>query len=537
MALTDYQQKAFDRVHFTDDQIITLRGFAGTGKTHTAVEIIKSYLSQNKRVCIGAPTAGALGVVKSKLKVTSNSISNSNSNMDFKTVASLLKTPIEQVKIGNMLSYHLDDSGVDKLKTLLSNINAPNKDSVVIDTYKYVKVFDEETGGYKPQRVKVYGVNKEELVKAFKESSLSKDLKISDIDTSPDFIHQHPSDVQETLSHYDLFIIDEMPMVNSNETKLIEQAKQIAIEEGSHFPRIVYVGDSAQLQPVEGSINPYMVAKPNDENVFELTEILRSTDEIAHLGSKVNSGVKMPRLSKDFSTYIHMLDKTFDELISDRLDELAKKDILLTFTNKSVDKLNRAMRIQKGYNDNTPIQPNEPIMVRVNARSGNDIIFANGEEFNVESVYEPEQALYAMKEGYEFSEARKLINFDDKDFSDALSFVSSGSIRLVKLKSNSVEERERLAWVSDTLKYAYQGFLFEQALKRLEEIASFNDGEIPVIVASFGYARTIHKSQGSEWPNVGVIMTDYELRRQSLPNLQYTAITRANDYLDVYLLK
>ena len=175
-------------------------------------------------------------------------------------------------------------------------------------------------------------------------------------------------------------------------------------------------------------------------------------------------------------------------------------------------------------------------MVRVNARAGDDIIFANGEEFNIESVYEPENALYAMKEGFEFREARKYIDFNQDEFSDAMALVSSGRIRLTKLKSNNIEERERLAWLSDNLKYAYQGFVFEQSLKRLEEIASFNDGEIPVLHASFGYARTIHKSQGSEWNNVGIIMTKYELRMQSLPNLQYTALTRAQKDLDAYII-
>lgn len=529
MNLTSYQQQVFDRIHQSDDDIITLRGFAGTGKTHTAVDIIKSYINQNKKVCVGAPTAAALGVIKSKLKEFKHT------PIEFKTVASLLKTPVEQVKIGDMISYHLNENGVTKLKALLNNVNAPNKDKVVIDTFKYVKVMDPDSGLFKPKRVKAYGVNKEELYSAFK-NSISQNLKMSDIDTSPEFVYKDASEVLDTLKFFDLVIIDEMPMVNSAETRLIEKAKELAVENESKFPRIVFVGDSAQLQPVEGMINPYMKSQPDDENIFELTEILRSTNDIALIGKKIKDGVSLYGLMNNFKDYIHERNQSFDDFIKSNLDSLAEKDILLTFTNKSVDKLNKAMRAQKGYSDDTPIQPDEPIMVRVNARSGDDIIFANGEEFNIESVYEPENALYAMKEGFEFREARKYIDFNQDEFSDAMALVSSGRIRLTKLKSNNIEERERLAWLSDNLKYAYQGFVFEQSLKRLEEIASFNDGEIPVLHASFGYARTIHKSQGSEWNNVGIIMTKYELRMQSLPNLQYTALTRAQKDLDAYII-
>lgn len=529
MNLTSYQQQVFDRIHQSDDDIITLRGFAGTGKTHTAVDIIKSYINQNKKVCVGAPTAAALGVIKSKLKEFKHT------PIEFKTVASLLKTPVEQVKIGDMISYHLNEDGVTKLKALLNNVNAPNKDKVVIDTFKYVKVMDPDSGLFKPKRVKAYGVNKEELYNAFK-NSISQNLKMSDIDTSPEFVYNDASEVLDTLKFFDLVIIDEMPMVNSAETRLIEKAKELAVENESKFPRIVFVGDSAQLQPVEGMINPYMKSQPDDENIFELTEILRSTNDIALIGKKIKDGVSLYGLMNNFKDYIHERNQSFDDFIKSNLDSLAEKDILLTFTNKSVDKLNKAMRAQKGYSDDTPIQPDEPIMVRVNARAGDDIIFANGEEFNIESVYEPENALYAMKEGFEFREARKYINFNNEEFSDAMALVSSGRIRLTKLKSNNIEERERLAWLSDNLKYAYQGFAFEQSLKRLEEIASFNDGEIPVLHASFGYARTIHKSQGSEWNNVGIIMTKYELRMQSLPNLQYTALTRAQKDLDAYII-
>ena len=53
---------------------------------------------------------------------------------------------------------------------------------------------------------------------------------------------------------------------------------------------------------------------------------------------------------------------------------------------------------------------------------------------------------------------------------------------------------------------------------------------------SLAYAITIHKSQGSEYDNVMVVLDDYSNKILS-KELIYTAITRAKNYVSIYAEK
>jgi ATP-dependent exoDNAse (exonuclease V) alpha subunit len=48
----------------------------------------------------------------------------------------------------------------------------------------------------------------------------------------------------------------------------------------------------------------------------------------------------------------------------------------------------------------------------------------------------------------------------------------------------------------------------------------------------FGYALTVHASQGSEWPSVLVI--EESMRGVPYAQLMYTAVTRAQSHLTIY---
>ena len=56
----------------------------------------------------------------------------------------------------------------------------------------------------------------------------------------------------------------------------------------------------------------------------------------------------------------------------------------------------------------------------------------------------------------------------------------------------------------------------------------------PLVRMQFGYALTVHKSQGSEWDNVVYYTTKKDQYIIKEPNLNYTAVTRARN--DVHIL-
>ena len=56
-----------------------------------------------------------------------------------------------------------------------------------------------------------------------------------------------------------------------------------------------------------------------------------------------------------------------------------------------------------------------------------------------------------------------------------------------------------------------------------ERVHNVEDDEV---VLDFGRSVTVHKSQGSSWPNV-LVLDEYRGARSEYPNFLYTSLTRA----------
>ena len=81
-----------DKDKDSNQQIITLRGFAGTGKTFTASKIISELKEKYPKKNIGAfaPTASAMSNLKSKLP--------DNLGITFNTLSSVTQIPISKLR-------------------------------------------------------------------------------------------------------------------------------------------------------------------------------------------------------------------------------------------------------------------------------------------------------------------------------------------------------------------------------------------------------------------------------------------------------
>src|SRR5699024_11893947 len=75
---------------------------------------------------------------------------------------------------------------------------------------------------------------------------------------------------------------------------------------------LIVIGDPGQLPPVNGAPNPLMTLpeSTNDIAVFELTEILRSGDDIATLASDIRGGMTVPRLAAPNRAHINEQQST-----------------------------------------------------------------------------------------------------------------------------------------------------------------------------------------------------------------------------------
>lgn len=549
--LTETQNEIKERVMNSEGkEIITLRGYAGTGKTVTATEIIKSKLKQDKKnsVCVIAPTNAALGVLRNKLQ------DSQTYRLKFKTLANLMTTPRQYVQFMDF-KFNLDDIGMHELTEMLtSSFKCDFVNQVIIKDTKMR--FDQMTQSY--EKEDIYIINKEMLHKAL--SKKLKKIKLEQIKVDVEFIYSEPADIREQLKNFNLVVIDEMPMVNQDETDLLEDAMRLANNENvksnvanksvivntpsllDKYPTYLFVGDNGQLQPVNGVTNKYMKeeALKDENNIYQLTDVLRSTDKISKIGKLVNNRMKLNQIAEVFPNEVKFYNTNTEKFIRDNIDQFANSDISLTFTNKNVNLLNKLIREYKGYAKTKEVKEGEQIIVTSNSRSENgEILFANGEEYFVEKIFTDEEAedMLINDEDSIFAEIRERSK-ENEQFKDVFDFVKviirTGDFKLAILKD---DEKLKYAWLSTDLNYN-KSFSFDQSILKLDDLAMINGSIAPVVKANFGYARTVYKAQGSEWDSAAILLTKTDLYiTKGKTNLPYTAITRPKSELKVFIEK
>lgn len=549
--LTETQNEIKEKVINSEGkEIITLRGYAGTGKTVTATEIIKSKLKQDKKnsVCVIAPTNAALGVLRNKLQ------DSQTYRLKFKTLANLMTTPRQYVQFMDF-KFNLDDVGMHELTEMLtSSFKCDFVNQIIIKDTKMR--FDQMTQSY--EKEDIYIINKEMLHKAL--SKKLKKIKLDQIKVDVEFIYSEPSDIREQLKNFNLVVIDEMPMVNQDETDLLEDAMRLANNENvksnvanksvlvntpsllDKYPTYLFVGDNGQLQPVNGVTNKYMKeeALKDENNIYQLTDVLRSTDKISKIGKLVNNRMKLNQIAEVFPNEVKFYNTNTEKFIRDNIDQFANSDISLTFTNKNVNLLNKLIREYKGYANTREVKEGEQIIVTSNSRSENgEILFANGEEYFVEKIFTDEEAedMLINDEDSIFAEIRERAN-ENEQFKDVFDFVKviirTGDFKLAILKD---DEKLKYAWLSTDLNYN-KSFSFDQSILKLDDLAMINGSIAPVVKANFGYAQTVYKAQGSEWDSAAILLTKTDLYiTKGKTNLPYTAITRPKSELKVFIEK
>lgn len=496
--------------------ILTLRGYAGTGKTVTTSEIIKSL--SHKRVLVAAPTLAALAILRSKLPHT-------KSYVTFKSVASFLTQPRSFVDIMRM-KFDLDDEGMKKFRQFLVQIQCFNENIVYESTRSRKNHYTNEIEHYTD-----YTINTNELEKVLKKKF--KNITKEQLKTQTNFEPKPISEVLDFIQQFDYIFIDEASMISKAITDQIKSALDESLKiNPKRTPIVMYCGDEGQLETIEGVINPYIKAKADNQSIFELTDILRSTNEVAKLANMVRSGVKIPQLcqvSDKFTEHVGTVENLIDKYGS----HFEKANIVLSFTNKHVDLFNHYMRKVKGFADTPQLKSGEQIMITANCgkNSNNETIFANGEEYYVNKVFNPEEAFELINtlDGY-----KPLLNNNAKTDQVKASIESislMGDYILVELidKLNN----SKYAWVSNDLNYQ-KGANFTLFGKNLEDASQICNGFAPLVYATFGYARTIDKAQGAEWTNGIYVVLDYQLYYDKKTNRPYTALSRFKEDFEVF---
>ncbi|OYT15486.1 MAG: hypothetical protein B7C24_12760 [Bacteroidetes bacterium 4572_77] len=261
------------------------------------------------------------------------------------------------------------------------------------------------------------------------------------------------------------------------------------VKEGNKDSKIIFIGDKYQLPPVRSAFSPALdpnyLKKEYKLNPISanLSEVFRQKDDsyiltCANIIKKaIDQSVK--RLTYSFidaqnknifiQNYISMQEKS------------PKDSVLLAWRNISINDLNQSIRAIK-YNDTTfPIVKNEQLIMAQNSHSS---ILRNGTFVSVDELIRLEDY-----QGFKFADVKL------REVSTGRALVGIYKIRIDYLINKDsfmkFEDEKRLFALRMKANSAFR----ESKDKRVDQYLS-------ALKVRYGYAITVHKSQGGEWKNV-----------------------------------
>lgn len=360
-----------------------------------------------------------------------------------------------------------------------------------------------------------------------------------------------------------IIIIDEASMLS------IQNYIDVVLKAKERKCKIIFIGDSAQLSPVnEDDIS--VVFRNTDHRIVELTKVMRTDDNaILNESTAVRTGDGFTYVTNvneegDGVRYINCHNvKAILDVIDSHIDGL-KEDPnhfrVLTYTNANVEKLNRMIRKKLGYDGLNP-QPGEPLMAYSNwgyegmGVSGAVYKIVNSEAYNCKGVVSEydedisEMITYKNDSGLDDYHLH-IIELDVED-----SLGNQINVPLIDVKNN---EHNREIVVALAFEKVHQWNLYREAenkmdklkcldkINAIDEFLFVNDNVydkygtlIQAKVIDYGYAHTIHKSQGSTFTHVLINDDDISrcLDKNVRKQLRYVAVTRAKKSANIITSK
>jgi len=423
---------------FRENSWLSIKGYAGTGKTFLTKSIVQSILNKNKSIVILTPTHQALDVSREAIGI-------SNSNLHFATLHSFMGLKPEY-----------------------------NKDGSV---------------SFKRDR-----------------STFNKNAKLE----------------------VDVAIIDESSMITQELYTFIKEAME-GTEYKSRVKAVIFVGDSAQLMPVEEErINKdYKHAIYDNDiiNEYTLTEIIRNPDlEVIEFVNGVRNFIVDKGNKQDLFNYIekekqkeHNKIKFYNnkkDFVKSFIEKNRIKDTsgcIATFTNAKVNAYNKMLRdyfYRDKYKEETPEIFKDDLFV---LQEG--IVNKYGTTLAYNSQ------ILDIKE----------YNLDDIRVGNAelecYVCTSSDKIKFKVLKKSSQEK-----WDKFLKDYS------QKCMKNRDYWKKYYKYKNTFIDYKYHYSYTIHKLQGSSFDDIWVDMTNLGYTdNETLLRLFYVACTRSKNNVHILI--
>ena len=368
---------------------------------------------------------------------------------------------------------------------------------------------------------------------------------------------KHNEDPNNTI-----YIIDEASMLSNVYSEgeffrfgsgylLKDLINYINFDNNDHNKKVIFIGDNAQLPPVNMNFSPALDGKYLQDNCnlvsseFELTEVVRQKAEsgILHNATKLRQSLKANIFNQlDIETSFNDINKTkHEELLSKYLEacnnSIDEETIIVAYSNSSVKEYNDFVRNHFFPNQNT-ITVKDKIILVSNNYNYPQMELLNG-DFGIVQEVSPinESRTIKLKRKNRRNETIEInvpltfrnvtITFTDEEF-------KKHDIQC-KIIENLLYSRHR-DLSSDELKALYIDFKIrneklKSGTKEFKD-AIRSDVYFNALRIKFGYAVTCHKAQGGEWANTFLnCKTSMGYFNSSYFRWLYTGITRAKENL------
>lgn len=370
----------------------------------------------------------------------------------------------------------------------------------------------------------------------FQASTLNKLFGIA-VEVDPNSKSYNAKNLVNALKDNNLFVgttifIDEASMINEENYNTIKE-----IAENNHL-KIIFVGDEAQLAPVnEDDISK--VFRNGDGKVIRLTQVERTGDnailkEATDLrNNKPLSGVSSFNTKGEGVAYIApQHQEALDEVVEHFVPGL-KKDPnhfrILAYTNKAVAKYNDQVRDLLGYTTPVP-QVGEPMMGYSNwgytwdyrTRKGYYKLL-NSESYKVMSVGKPIKVTHSVNGIPIVMEAIPVTLEDSLGKRDTFNYMDIKSnpqnrhnAEILANEKNRLWKEAKKRGIGRDVRIALYNKIndIEKFLFVNDAVTGDEGNVLQSKVIDFGYAMTVHKSQGSTFTNV--LVDDVDISRAGL---------------------
>ena len=347
------------------------------------------------------------------------------------------------------------------------------------------------------------------------------------------------------LPNDNVYILDEASMISNiySEMEFIrfgsgfvldDLMKFINIDANKHNKKIIFIGDNAQLPPINMNFSPALDKNYLEERYnlkveeFELTEVVRQSKESEILQNSISlrESLKNKTFTKlNISTNKDIKPIDVSDIKSIYFSSTPKNTMIIAYTNKSVYNYNQTIRSQYFKNTNI-LNETDKLIVTTNSLSTG---LSNGDFIMVYKILNDteQKQIPVGKNKIELKFRDIEIIYKDNNNNILKQEIKIIENLLFSTHPNLSSDENKALYIDFCIRNPHLKPNTKEFTEAIKKDSYFN-----ALKVKFGYAITCHKAQGSEWENV-ILDCDYTQNKLSESYFRwlYTAITRTKQNL------